>query len=152
MNKTTHILGGVVATTLIFKAATTPETIIFGAIGGLLPDIDHENSTLGKLNPLSSKMEHRGFCHSLVFVAIIGALCKFVLKIPIMNIESLQIGMLSHLLLDMLNIQGIQLLWPIKKEFSLPLHGIKTGGMGEMVIRLALLYICVMSLITMNLI
>ena len=45
----------------------------------------------------------------------------------------------SHIILDMLNKQGVQLLWPIKGNLRWPLSGIKTGGTEEKIILLFLI-------------
>lgn len=138
MVKTTHAIGGALATCLVLNTLA-PEVLAVGAIGGLIPDIDHQESALGRFNPFARFMEHRGFAHSLAFVAIVGLIATGMLtKITSISL-ALIIGMLSHLILDMLNVAGIQLLWPLKPRMSLPVHGIKTGGAGDIIIRLLML-------------
>ena len=133
----THFLGGVAATAVI--GATAPECLILGGIGGLLPDIDIKNSKLGRYNPFAKFMSHRGFCHSLVFVALITFLCTMGFQQFDMVRLALPIGMLSHLALDMLNKNGIQLFWPFGIRLTWPIHGIKSGGTGDLVTAMLLL-------------
>jgi len=49
------------------------------------------------------------------------------------------IGLISHILIDSLNISGVPLLFPI--NFKIKLMGIKTGGFGEKFIIFPLLLI-----------
>lgn len=42
--------------------------MFYGMAGGLLPDIDHPKSVIGRYNPLNwvKVMKHRGKCHTMV--------------------------------------------------------------------------------------
>ena len=51
----------------------SPGCLAMGIIGSLLPDIDHSKSSLGRHNPTSPLLRHRGFCHSAAFLAIVCA-------------------------------------------------------------------------------
>ena len=62
----------VLGTTAGLLLATTPIGFIAVVFGSLLPDIDHPNSTLGRYNPLTAWMKHRGHCHSIVGIALLA--------------------------------------------------------------------------------
>ena len=125
MNNSTHILGGL--TVAVAMNATAPETALI-ALGALLPDIDHSSSTIGhNVKPIAWLLPHRGITHSLLFAAI-----AFVIH------PSLAIGVASHILLDLLNPAGVELLWPFRKRLSIPLISIKIDGLMETLLRMAM--------------
>ena len=92
MNSVTHILGGLALTSLLCLHTEILDPMEVGAaamgvIGSLLPDIDHPKSKISNTTlttklasfAISSTTRHRGFCHSLTFVAIVAsALCGLV--------------------------------------------------------------------------
>lgn len=156
MNSLTHAFGGLALTTATcifapsFLGPISPAVLTAGLIGSILPDIDHpkakiSNSTLlAKMvsKTVSVTTGHRGPCHSLLFVALISFLLyRFAVPyVPFLTVECvkwLAVGMLSHLLLDMLNPMGINLFWPITKR-KRHLLRIKTGSTGEKVIAIML--------------
>ena len=129
MRKPTHIAGAIALTAAL--GYTAPDQLVVAAVGSLLPDVDHPKSALGKHNPLAPLFQHRGFFHSLAFVFLCGTvIMQFAPQYQI----SLVLGMLSHLLLDMLNVQGIRLLWPLKLHIRIPFIRIKTGSLCEYVV------------------
>lgn len=88
------------------------------AIGSLLPDIDHPKSYLGNKVPiiptlLYTTVGHRSLTHSLLFAAIMGTLLGLI-DIPLGI--GMFIGIISHILLDMLTPQGVSYLYPFKKK------------------------------------
>lgn len=109
-------------------------TGIFGSLMGinilsilfacLLPDIDHTKSLIGKLflpisRSLNRRYGHRTITHSLVAIialtGIIGVIQRsFFPSIQIAQVFAL--GYSSHLLLDMITVQGIPLFYPFKKN------------------------------------
>uniref|UniRef100_UPI004057A7E2 metal-dependent hydrolase n=1 Tax=Acetatifactor sp. TaxID=1872090 RepID=UPI004057A7E2 len=133
--------------------------------GSLLPDIDNIRSSIsyrlpviavavnicqklirmlsrifpGKLGEnIRSMIGHRGIFHSLLLPLLLGAL-MFILtdtKLKIFMLGSI-VGILSHLLLDMFS-GGVLLFMPIYMR-RIKLAGIRTGGMVEMIVRVALL-------------
>ncbi|MGB7416267.1 MAG: metal-dependent hydrolase [Thermosynechococcaceae cyanobacterium] len=134
---------------------------LMAGLGGLLPDIDHPESTVGRRVkllslPLSAVFGHRGMTHSLLAVIIVGLTLAFVMQDGELQalqwvIAPLCIGYLSHILGDGLTPSGVPLLWPKKKTYSLNLFktnsrqetlligaltlGLLTvGGVGEVVI------------------
>ncbi len=76
-------------------------------LGGILPDIDY---LLG--------IEHRAATHSLIFIS---ALSFFVYKRDKRKGISLFIGLIDHLVLDIITIGGVEILWPLRYRFSIPL-------------------------------
>jgi len=125
MNYKVHTVGALASAYGIINVSSTigikasPIVFIVGAIvGGLLPDIDHPKSRIGKRFILSEainkKFGHRYFFHSLLFVLITGALLSllnFIFGAGVM------IGMLSHLILDLIEPgNGVALLYPLNKN------------------------------------
>ncbi|MCB4820481.1 metal-dependent hydrolase [Roseicella aerolata] len=102
-----------------------PEALALAVAGGLLPDIDHPKSWVGRrLRPLSDLVAgafgHRGVTHSLL--ALLG--CGWLLQqgaLPARWAEPLVAGYLSHLLGDLLTPQGLRLLWPFRGTWALPM-------------------------------
>ena len=107
-------------------------------LGGLLPDLDHPNSKLGrKIWPLSKLFNlifgHRGFFHSLLFVIIIFILVSYFSTIFAFAIS---IGILTHLLSDALTISGVAFFYPLSK---FKIRGfIRTGSWLESIVYLSL--------------
>lgn len=105
--------------------------VLAGAVGALLPDLDHPKSTAGSMLPfvsvpLSAAFGHRGATHSLLATGLCLALglaaaqaVPSVHSLPVLAL-GLAIGWLSHLAADMLNPAGVPLLWPHPRRFRLP--------------------------------
>lgn len=135
---TTHIIGGAIAGNIIANCFNLPveETIMIttaSAIGGLIPDIDKRQSTIGKRLffisiPVSKIFGHRTFTHSLLpYMLILYLLNIFKEAISYHFVwQGLIIGALSHIALDMLNPHGVSLFYPYKKKISI--LKIKTGS------------------------
>lgn len=115
-------------------------------LGGLLPDIDHPQSTLGRRIPfisipIAKVFGHRGITHSLLAVIGVAALLMFY-GVPLIGMGAagilapVCIGYLSHLVGDMLTPSGVPLLWPVKKNYSIGLF--RTGSPVETVVVTAL--------------
>jgi inner membrane protein len=98
------------------------------AIGGLLPDLDHPNSILGRKlpfisQPLAAMFGHRGMTHSLLAMVLMVGILLFVTTLyPLAGlagiIAPLAVGYLSHLLGDSMTPSGIPLFWPHRKTYS----------------------------------
>lgn len=98
------------------------------AIGGMMPDLDHPESALGRRMllvsvPISSLCGHRGVTHSLLAVVVLLWLLVAVTTLPAYQhlawlITPLIIGYLSHILGDSLTPSGVPLLWPRKGNYS----------------------------------
>ncbi|WP_040981132.1 metal-dependent hydrolase [Oceanobacillus jeddahense] len=144
MTGKTHIMAGITATTAIVAItdAYQPEWFIAaGAAGGLLPDICHSGSKIGRRFPAISKVVnslfgHRTFTHSLLFLALVAfVLSKFVSN-PSITMGIL-VGMVTHFILDAFTKQGIKLLYPAKVTIRFPFAA-TTGGKAEGIVLLAL--------------
>lgn len=141
MEGRTHIIGGISAgmAYLHFGGSVDEDVLFLGGLifGAMLPDIDHTSSRIGRAVPyidnfISSVFGHRTLTHSLLFL-ILGYWLFHILSWP----ESLEIGILlgilSHIILDMLTVQGVKFLWPVRIRVGVP-FGIRTGGSIEKVI------------------
>lgn len=113
------------------------------SLGGLLPDIDADESLLRrKLNTarsqgcvgwLVSKLmpSHRGVTHSGLAVLA----CALVAwRWPVPWVWALCAGYVCHLLADMLTRGGVPVLWPMR--WRVTLLPLATGGVGEQAIAL----------------
>lgn len=112
--------------------------VFLGAVGSLLPDIDHPKSKFGSWvpflsYPISYIFGHRGITHSLLMVV---TMLYWLLKFPyyFLITKPLFIGYISHLLADMLTKNGIPLLWPRRQKFKIPLISFKAGSSMEMLV------------------
>lgn len=93
------------------------------ALGSLLPDIDHPQSMLSGWIPgsflISVFTRHRGFTHSILFCMLVPAVLWVAISsgatiaIPYIYPLALVLGMVSHLIADMLTPAGVPLLFPI---------------------------------------
>jgi len=106
-------------------------TTMTAAIGGLLPDLDHPESALGRRIPLisvplSALVGHRGMTHSLLAVVLLlGVLITMTTfsmteHAPTVQalIPPLIVGYLSHILGDSMTPSGVPLFWPRKRTYS----------------------------------
>lgn len=129
------LAGAGLACTLDCPLIPAALTVGAGALGGVLPDLDHRKSKITKkfsvVGFFSSRMfRHRGILHTPAFY-IAAAVILFLLvgKSNLLDfvIYGLLAGELSHLLLDTLTPQGIPLLWPLYKR-HISLLPIQTDG------------------------
>lgn len=115
---------------LMLIANTAIALILFGGmIGGILPDIDHPGSKIGRATkPLSIVINklfgHRGATHSLL-AALLVMYGLFMLSSFVPNdikgfyspfAIGISVGYVSHLILDMLTVSGIPLFLPITRK------------------------------------
>ena len=141
MTGKTHAAAGAFLGALAGKLAGEPYLgLALGALGGLLPDIDHPGSWAGRrLRPLAVVLEtlfgHRTVTHTLWFALALGAAGLFlgaalgaVLSTPAwLWALALFLGALSHLVLDACTRSGVEPLAPF-----LPWHPrgpVATGGL-----------------------
>jgi inner membrane protein len=116
---------------LIMGYSITGFHTLVAAIGGLMPDLDHPKSALGRRLPfislpLSSLFGHRGFTHSLVMVVVMFVGLAYVTKYPDYSmgrwmVTPLCVGYLSHILGDAFTPSGVPLFYPKKTTYSLNL-------------------------------
>lgn len=115
-------------------------------LGSLLPDIDSENSTLGRYVKLISRnIPHRTITHTLWVVIVLGLLVYVLDSIYLL---ALTLGYVFHIVEDSFSKQGICWLYPISRYDSFgsgatvkrrwkgrkPLFAYRTGGSFELVV------------------
>ncbi len=102
MLRKTHAL---FAMAVAFFLRLTPSQVIASAFFGIVSDMDH---TLG--------LRHRGFTHSLLF-----ALLSFIIASALFPNLALPafVGITTHIFADMLNPEGVELLYPNKKNYRI---------------------------------
>lgn len=137
----THLMFGLLVSILTYSIFQQNFFIFtfFVLIGALLPDLDNPNSKAGKSLGIFSVIfnkifGHRGITHGvwfpLVMCAAIGYFSNWNFALAIF------IGYLSHILIDGLTVQGINLIHPLQK---LHISGfVETGSWVETVIFIAL--------------
>lgn len=131
----THALGAVTAALAV---GAPPGGVFLSLFGGLLPDIDIPESTLGRYVPaLAQRIKHRTVTHSLLFALLFLPLSQW-----------LSFGILVHIVMDMMTSKGVRLFWPVDKRIRLPLARYNvTNSLFEKILRAALLvlaiYLCV---------
>lgn len=143
MTGKTHFAAGLaIGCGLCVIVQPTPDvgfmSIAAAAVSSLFPDIDTAHSKIGhRIAPIAWILRilfgHRQFFHSLacwVLVSVVAAICGA----PLLVALSIAIGASSHLLLDMLNPSGVQLLWPMQKRISIA--KIRCGGLWDCILAL----------------
>jgi len=140
----THVLVGLIIA-LIGKGYWTGDNIaiVMVMLGSLLPDIDSENSLLGrKVKAIARLLEHRGFTHSLAGMLIFVAILQIALAVTGIqtSIAAFMYGYLSHLAIDALTVEGIMPLYPLKVRIQGP---IETNSIYEKLIFTMLLIVAV---------
>lgn len=115
---------------LIYKIILILVYIYFSYIGSLFPDIDMKNSYISKLLPklhrnLGSKFKHRGMTHSLICLYFLCNMFNLLVQYTENNIvficlsSGFIVGYLSHLCLDLLTKEGIEIFYPVSISFSI---------------------------------
>lgn len=145
MTGRTHDLAAFTALNFVFLSVPLTEMSLltaltaFGAnfVGGLFPDVDQPTSDFWdnfRGGTFISRYVtrflggHRHISHSLIGVALLGFLSQKLLGalqstiLIDMNIVwwSFMIGVISHIVFDMLTKEGVPLLWPLEWAFGLP--------------------------------
>lgn len=108
--KTHFVAGALAGGALMYMTQCAPTIMIAGAIGGLLPDVDHRKSILGRWGLWWLIFKHRGFTHSLLCWMIVTILTANFL--PSIWAVGISIGYLSHLVLDF----KVPWLWPKRRK------------------------------------
>ena len=131
MEGKTHLAGGLCAAMLLGAPSSG---VILAAAGSLIPDIDCPDSFCGRyLRHISLPLEHRSFTHSLVFAAASLMLNKW-----------FALGVVTHIILDMMTYGGVRLLWPRSRRYRLLPKTMRSArGRMESVLLLILLGITV---------
>lgn len=129
MNGRTHFMLGL-GSGFASVAAIQPEAgiavgmIAFAGVCSLLPDIDHPRSIVSGWLPGTGLLRigrHRGITHSLIALLIPASLW-FILP-PDLRLWAVAAvtGYGSHLIADMLTPEGIQLMFPLRGFWRIPL-------------------------------
>ena len=136
MTGKTHALAGACAALALSASGAE---VVMTAFGALLPDVDTANSALGKhAKTFADLLPHRGPTHSLIMLAL-----------SLFVNPWLGLGVLTHILLDLMTAKGIKLLWPCDKVMRLPFaKKNKNQGIFEKVLQIVLLVISVAICIT----
>jgi inner membrane protein len=87
-------------------------------VGSYMPDIDIEQSKMGKKAGIVSKLlTHRGITHTLVVPALLAVLIWWLLSQSIQFFPTVVLGFgvgwLAHIAADMFNSKGVPILWPL---------------------------------------
>ncbi|MGM0509401.1 MAG: metal-dependent hydrolase [Fusobacteriota bacterium] len=132
----------------VYFSLTSKWVLAYMIIGSLLPDIDHPRSFIGRVfffisNPLQKKFGHRTITHSLLLWVPVMVLGYFFSPLIWFSL-----GAMSHIFLDMWNVGGVPILYPLdhriyvmanrgfrirsgkKKEFILLLFFLVFAGLG----------------------
>jgi inner membrane protein len=137
----THMLGGVVAWELVAPAVPAPAAVrvvgaAFALWGSLGPDMDHVHSTWSNSftgGPWIAKRlgravgGHRQGTHSLLSIPLSGLIVLGLLLLaepfialpqaaPVAWAVAFSVGWTSHILEDMLTVQGVGILYPMTKR------------------------------------
>jgi len=132
---------GVVGTALYLSGTS------FGAV---LSDIDTDSTVshypvfniISLIARIFRIVHHRGITHSLL--AVLSSLLFGVLLGTFLGSggflfgAGMTIGIVSHIMLDMLNPTGVQLLYPLPMKISLA--GITTGKLGDFLVRVGCIF------------
>lgn len=107
-----NVLGHLIIVSIVgILVAPSPLYMSAMIIGTLMPDIDHQDSTLGRYNPFVGAMRHRGHCHSLVGA---GLICLPFLFWGFQFYKYTVIGAIVHILADVLKSKLTERPLPLK--------------------------------------
>ena len=117
MDSLTQIVLGAAVGEVVYGKRVGAKAALWGAIGGTIPDLDVFCMFL--FDPIHAKLVHRGFSHSLLFVALFTPV--FGLLIHLITKQKFEFkswmylafwSMVTHPLLDIFTNYGTQLFWP----------------------------------------
>ncbi|MEM6338394.1 MAG: metal-dependent hydrolase, partial [Pseudomonadota bacterium] len=124
MTQSNHIAGGTVFTGIFaslwdINVFSDINLLLICWFSSILPDIDHTKSTIGKIfypvaKYLDKKFGHRTITHSIIFAVSTWLIIKVILPPSFALVYIL--GICSHLIFDMMTVQGVPLLYPFKKN------------------------------------
>lgn len=129
MTAPNHIIGGIVITGLFgsfmnMNILASPWYIAMTVIASLLPDIDHTRSIIGKIflpfsRFINRRYGHRTITHSLIMMIGLSMFLAF-LETTFLHTSVYSkiffLAYFSHLILDMLTVQGVPLLYPFLRN------------------------------------
>lgn len=128
MISVTHVSFGVLLTEFVLTSLgvePNTTTLALSAIGALLPDIDTPYSAIGRVFPFSKFIEqkygHRQITHSWIFIIMsLVIFSPLILITGLMRYAGLIIGVISHIMIDMVNISGVPFFYPSPARFVFP--------------------------------
>lgn len=121
-------------------------------VGGLLPDIDHPKSWIGKRIPILPSLiyqlsGHRGWTHSLfallAYALLVGGVCWGLTRNVALSMligGGAAAGFGAHLAGDFITNRGVPLFWPVRARVGMPVCN--TGGPAERSINIVLVLLC----------
>jgi inner membrane protein len=129
MTAPNHIIGGIVITGLFgsflnLNILANPIFIASTIFGSLIPDIDYTKSTIGKIFRPISKYLNRRFGHRTITHSLLAMFGSFLLFAIIeatffdrtTTAKIYLLGFFSHLILDMMTVQGVPLFYPFLRN------------------------------------
>ncbi len=135
MTGRTHLYAGLAVSAYLLLRTGVPLTAFPGAlaaaaVGALLPDIDEPHSKAAQAVPIAGAVAgaamkhtlgHRTATHSLLALALLYfGVHTLWPTVPHLVLLSGTLGVASHLLLDALTPEGIDLFWPLDWLLHLP--------------------------------
>jgi len=129
MTAPNHVIGGIVITGLFgsflnLNILASPIYIAATVVGALIPDIDYTKSMIGKIfRPISKYLNrrfgHRTITHSILAMFGSFLFCAFI-ESTFWNHTTVSkiylLGFFSHLILDMMTVQGVPLFYPFLRN------------------------------------
>ena len=163
MTAPNHIVGGFVITGLLgsffnLNILASPIYIFSTIIGALIPDIDYTKSTIGKIFRPISKYLNRRFGHRTITHSLLAMFGSFLLSAFIESTFYDQtkiskiylLGFFSHLVLDMMTVQGVPLFYPFLRNPCVipgnPNARFKTGNLYSETMIFCFFSICIIFL------
>lgn len=129
MTAPNHIIGGIVITGLFgsflnLNILSNPIFIASTIFGALIPDIDYTKSMIGKVFRPISKYLNRRYGHRTITHSLLAMFGSFLLFATIESTfygrtttaKIYLLGFFSHLVLDMMTVQGVPLFYPFLRN------------------------------------
>lgn len=146
----THIAFGALIALFAIQYLQPKNQLLFFLVvvfGAALPDVDSPSSKIGsKVKVIGWLFEHRGFFHSILALALFGLLFYSLTKSNLYSVAFVA-GYASHILIDILTLEGIKPLHPLSDA---RLSGfIRTGHWMEFVVMVVLVVFVAVKLVRM---
>jgi inner membrane protein len=119
-----------------YNPATFAAVLVASSIASLLPDIDNPAAKIWNTLPfghvagelVNPFIRHRNISHSFMGLAIVGFLAhELIRRMPLywginghLMFVAFLLGYSSHILADMLTVEGVPLLFPHKRMYGIP--------------------------------
>ncbi len=128
---------------IFWGVVITPQGALIAAISSLIPDLDTQQSIIGKAFPLLSnwigeEFGHRSITHSLIIQIIVWLILALLVRLDYIVLNTaiaIASGWFSHSCADMLTKSGIFFFWPSRSYRCVSWHNpkfrVETMGFGE---------------------